>query len=180
MPTEPGVAPWNDTARSYPGQPALHELVHGQAAHTPAAVAVVTEREQLSYAELVRRADQLADLLVSRGVGPESRVGVCLHRSGDLVVALLGVLTAGAAYVPLDPEHPARRISLLVADAGLDTVVTDPGLPALAEAGRSVATVSVGRETPVGRPGRRGSPSTRIIRRTSSTPPGPPAGPRAW
>lgn len=153
MPTEPGVAPWNDTARSYPGQPALHELVHGQAARTPDAVAVVTERDQLSYAELVGRADRLADLLVARGVGPESRVGVCLPRSGNLVVALLGVLTAGAAYVPLDPEHPARRIALLVADAGLDTVVADPGLPALAEAGRSVATLPVGRETP-GRPAR--------------------------
>ncbi|MEW2378679.1 amino acid adenylation domain-containing protein [Micromonospora sp. NPDC047812] len=153
MPTEPGVAPWNDTARRYPGRPALHELVHEQAARTPGAVAVVTEHGRLSYAELVGRADRLADVLVSRGIGPESRVGVCLHRGGDMVVALLGVLTAGAAYVPLEPEHPARRLAFLVTDAGLDTVVADPDLPVLAEAGRSVATVSVSRATS-GRPAR--------------------------
>ncbi|MEU6074068.1 amino acid adenylation domain-containing protein [Micromonospora sp. NPDC047074] len=147
MPTEPSVAPWNDTAREYPGQPALHELVHGRAARTPEAVAVVTEREQLSYADLVGRANQLANLLVARGVGPESRVGVCLHRGGDMVVALLGILTAGAAYVPLDPEHPAQRIAFLVADAGLDTVLADPGLPVPAEAGRSVTAVSVSQAT---------------------------------
>ncbi|MFG1779652.1 amino acid adenylation domain-containing protein [Micromonospora sp. NPDC049048] len=146
MPTEPAVAPWNDTATPYPGQPALHELVHGQAARTPDAVAVVTEREQLSYAELVGRANRLADQLVARGVGPESRVGVCLHRGGDMVVALLGILTAGAAYVPLDPDHPPRRLALLVADAGLHTLVADPDLPTLTEAGRNVATVSVTRE----------------------------------
>ncbi|MEH1098255.1 amino acid adenylation domain-containing protein [Micromonospora sp. CPCC 205561] len=153
MPTESSVAPWNDTARSYPGQPTLHELVHRRAARTPDAVAVVTERERLSYAELAGRANQLADLLLARGIGPESRVGVCLHRGGDLVVALLGVLTAGAAYVPLDPEYPARRIAFLVADAGLDTVLAEPDLPVLAESGRPLATVSVGRET-VGRPTR--------------------------
>ncbi|WP_326563699.1 amino acid adenylation domain-containing protein [Micromonospora peucetia] len=147
MPTEPSIAPWNDTARRYPGQPALHDLVHGQAARTPDAVAVVAEGEQLSYAELVGRADQLANLLVSRGIGPESRVGVYLHRGGDLVVALLGILTAGAAYVPLDPEYPAQRIAFLVTDAELDIVVTDPDLPFLAELDGTVSAVSVRRET---------------------------------
>ncbi|MGK5518171.1 amino acid adenylation domain-containing protein [Micromonospora sp. URMC 107] len=147
MPTEPGVAPWNDTARTYPGQPALHELVHGQAARTPDAVAVHTERGRLSYAELVGRANQLANLLLARGIGPESRVGVCLHRGGDMVVALLGVLTAGAAYVPLDPEYPAQRIAFLVADAGLDTVVAEADLPVPAGSDRPVTTVSVSRGT---------------------------------
>ncbi|MEH1017093.1 amino acid adenylation domain-containing protein [Micromonospora sp. CPCC 206060] len=147
MPTEPSVAPWNDTAVTYPGQPALHELVHGQAARTPDAVAVVADREQLSYADLVGRANQLANLLVARGIGPESRVGVCLHRGTDMVVALLGILTAGAGYVPLDPEYPAQRIAFMVADAQLDTVVTDPDLPVLAELDRAVDIVSVGRDT---------------------------------
>ena len=147
MPTESSVAPWNDTEVAYPGEERLHELVHAQAARTPNAVAVVAGADRLTYAELVGRANQLAHLLAARGIGPESRVGVCLHRGTGMVTALLGILTAGAAYVPLDPEYPAQRIAFMLSDAQLDTVVTDPDLPVWAGLERPAHTVAVGRDS---------------------------------
>ena len=97
--------------------PLLHELVEAQVARTPEATAVVFGDERLSYRELDRRANRLAGRLRALGVGPDIRVGVCLERSLDLVVALLGVLKAGGAYVPLDPDHPPRRLAWILADA---------------------------------------------------------------
>ncbi|MCX5420392.1 non-ribosomal peptide synthetase [Streptomyces sp. NBC_00078] len=105
--------------------PLLPARIVDQAARTPAAVAVVDGDRSLTYGELVAAADRVADTLRARGLGPEDRVGVLMPRGLDLVVALLGVWRAAAAYVPLDPAHPAERTRWIVADAGVRAVLTD-------------------------------------------------------
>ncbi len=127
---------WNATAGETPHDQSLADLIAAQAARTPRAVAVVC-RESLTYGELERRANQLAHYLRRRGVGPESRVAICLEPSIELVVALLGVLKAGGAYVPLDPEYPAERLALIVADAEAVVLVTQAHLRMRVPAERS-------------------------------------------
>ncbi|MEV4583399.1 amino acid adenylation domain-containing protein, partial [Nonomuraea jabiensis] len=116
------VRGWNDT-RAPLADVSLVDLIEAQAGRSPGAAAVVFDGSEMSYAELDARANRLARRLIERGVGPESVVGVALERGADLVVALLGVLKAGAAYLPLEPEHPASRIALMVADARAEVVV---------------------------------------------------------
>ncbi|MBT2377979.1 MULTISPECIES: non-ribosomal peptide synthetase [unclassified Streptomyces] len=101
----------------------LPDLFQRQAARAPHAVAVRSGAQELSYAELNTRANQLAHHLIDRGIGPERLVGVRLPRSADLVVALLGILKSGAAYVPMDSDAPAERIAFIVEDTGLDLVL---------------------------------------------------------
>ncbi|MFF9121668.1 amino acid adenylation domain-containing protein, partial [Streptomyces massasporeus] len=114
---------WNDTAVDVP--PAtVPELITAQAARTPDAVAVAADGTQLTYAELDAHTDRLARLLVDRGVRPESVVGVCLERGADAVIAVLGVLKAGGAYLTIDPQYPADRIAYMVEDAAPDLVLT--------------------------------------------------------
>ncbi|WP_181799049.1 non-ribosomal peptide synthase/polyketide synthase [Kitasatospora acidiphila] len=115
---------WNATAAEVAGPGTLVERFEAQVARTPDAVAVVFEGVEVSYAELNARANGLARTLVERGVGPESRVAVCLPRSVELVVALLAVVKAGGAYVPVDPEHPAERIAYVLADCAPALVLT--------------------------------------------------------
>jgi hypothetical protein len=105
---------WNRTEAEYPAEACLHELVEAQAARTPDAAAVVFLGDQLSYAELNRRANRLAHHLRERGVGSDVRVGICLERGLEMVVGLLGVLKAGGAYVPLDPGQPAERLAYML------------------------------------------------------------------
>ncbi|HEU4628277.1 MAG TPA: amino acid adenylation domain-containing protein, partial [Gemmatimonadaceae bacterium] len=121
---------WNATDTAYPRTAAIHHRFTAQAARTPGAVAVVQGERQLTYGELERRANQLAHHLRGLGVGPEALVGVCLERSPELVVVLLGVLKAGAAYLPLDPAYPAERLAFMLADAGARVVVTQERLAA--------------------------------------------------
>jgi amino acid adenylation domain-containing protein len=99
---------WNDTATDYPRDQCIHQLFQAQAARTPEAVAVVFEDQQLTYAELNARANQLAHHLIDLGVGPETPVGVCLERSPHLIVALLAILKAGGAYLPSCWPMPGR------------------------------------------------------------------------
>src|SRR5205085_7262960 len=98
------------TAVDYGPSICLHELIAAQAARTPEQTAIVAEGQQVTFAELDGKANQLAQHLRRRGVGPESLVGVLFERSLEMVVGLLGVLKAGAAYVPLDPDYPQARL----------------------------------------------------------------------
>ncbi|HEY0640461.1 MAG TPA: amino acid adenylation domain-containing protein [Pseudonocardiaceae bacterium] len=119
------VVEWNDTA--HPVAPAtLPDLVEAQARRTPGATAVVFEDAELTYAELDERADRLAHRLVALGAGPETIVAVALPRSVELVVTLLAVLKAGAAYLPVDPDLPVERIRFVLDDARPVLLVDDP------------------------------------------------------
>ena len=91
---------------------------------TPTALAVVCEGQQLTYRELNRRANQLAHYLRSLGVGPEVLVGLCVERSVEMVVGLLGILKAGGAYVPLDPAYPKDRLSFILEDTQAPVLLT--------------------------------------------------------
>ncbi|NQD96236.1 AMP-binding protein, partial [Pseudomonas sp. CrR25] len=108
---------WNATERHYPGPGNLHTALSQQAALSPNAPALVFEGQRLSYAELDRRAQQLARALRAAGIGREAIVPLCMERSVEMVVALLGVVHAGAAWLPLDPELPAARLAFLIDDA---------------------------------------------------------------
>ena len=122
---------WNDTAREL-GQPVppltLPALFAAQAARTPDAVAVVFEDRTLTYAALDAHANRLAHHLQSLGVGPETMVGLCVERSPEMVIGLLGILKAGGAYLPLDPNYPRERLAFMLADAGCPVLVTQSAL----------------------------------------------------
>src|SRR5215207_2311202 len=119
---------WNDTRADYGPPVRLHTLFEAQAARTPDAVALTFNDTGLTYSELDSRANQLARHLRTLGVGPESRVGVCVERSTEMVVGLLGVLKAGAAYVPLDPEYPSERIAYMLEDGEVSVLFTQSSL----------------------------------------------------
>ncbi|MEU5159472.1 amino acid adenylation domain-containing protein [Streptomyces sp. NPDC020875] len=121
-----------------PGGPLLPELLADQAARTPNAPAVERGDDRLAYGELDARAERLARELTRRGIGPEDRVVVLLPPGTDLVVALVAVLKSGAAYVPLDPKHPERRLAFLVGDAAPRLLLARAGTPAAVHGGRPV------------------------------------------
>ncbi|MGH8903402.1 MAG: condensation domain-containing protein, partial [Egibacteraceae bacterium] len=114
----------NDTARPTP-RSSLPSLFEAQVARTPEATAVVFEDTTLAYAQLNARANQLAHMLIARGVGPEQIVALALPRSAEMIVALLAVLKAGGAYLPIDPDYPAGRIGLMLDDARPALLLTD-------------------------------------------------------
>ena len=119
---------WNKTETSYPQETCLHELFEQQVERSPDALALTFEGEHLTYAELNARANQLAHYLQEQGIGVEDRVGVLVQRSVEMVVALLGVLKAGAAYVPLDPQYPQSRLTFMLADANIKALLTQQSL----------------------------------------------------
>ena len=119
---------WNDTARPLPEGTTLPELFEAQVARTPDAVAVVFEDECLTYGELNARANRLAHCLRQRGAGPDVLVGLCVERSLEMIVGLLGILKAGAAYVPLDPSYPQERLAYMADDARPVLVLTQQAL----------------------------------------------------
>ncbi|MBV9790939.1 MAG: LLM class flavin-dependent oxidoreductase, partial [Chloroflexi bacterium] len=121
---------WNATTVDYPQDVALHTLIEQQVARTPEATALVFEGQPLTYAELNARANQLAHHLRTVGVGPETRVAVCMERSLELVIALVGVIKAGGAYVPVDPSYPTDRIQFMLADAAAPVLLTQQHLAA--------------------------------------------------
>ena len=119
---------WNDTQEKYAADRRIHELFETQAARTPDAVAVESQGRAVSYAELNRRANQLARHLRRMGVGPEVLVGICVEKSIEMVVGLLGILKAGGAYVPLDPAFPSERLAFMSEDAELPVLLTESRL----------------------------------------------------
>lgn len=118
------LAKWNATTVAYPQHLHIHELIATQAARQPQAVALVYDSQHLTYQELNRRANQLANYLIALRVGPEIRVGVLLERSLEMVVSLLAVLKAGGAYVPLDPGYPPERLRYMIEDAAVAVLLT--------------------------------------------------------
>ncbi|MGP1375923.1 MAG: non-ribosomal peptide synthetase [Almyronema sp.] len=115
---------WNNSAADYPVGQCWHERVEAQVARSPDAVALVWQNEQLTYAELNRRSNQLAHCLIAQGIRPEVRVGICIERSPIQIIALLAVLKAGGAYVPLDPAYPPERLAFMVDDAQVSVLLT--------------------------------------------------------
>jgi amino acid adenylation domain-containing protein len=117
----------NSTARSFPRK-CLHELVEDTSVTAPSEIAVVYAQQQLSYGELNARANQLAHYLRKRGLNRNGRVGICLKRSVDFAVAILGVLKAGGVCVPLDPSYPGERLSFMLSDAAAPLILTERGV----------------------------------------------------
>ncbi len=115
---------WNETAAEYPGTLCVQELFEAQAARTPEAVALTFGESALTYRQLDERANQLAHYLRARGVGPDTLVGLCVERSPEMAVAVLGTLKAGGAYVPLDPGYPSERLGFMVTDARCAVLLT--------------------------------------------------------
>jgi amino acid adenylation domain-containing protein len=119
---------WNNTESKYPKDKCIHQLFEQQVELTPDAVAVVFEQEQLTYKELNQKANKLAHYLQNLGVKPEVLVGICVERSVEMIVGLLGILKAGGAYVPLDPNYPAERLSYMLEDSGVELLLTQQDL----------------------------------------------------
>lgn len=115
---------WHITQQNYPHNACIHQLIADQAYRTPNAAALYAGKQTLSYRELNQRANQLAHALQALGVGPDTLVALCVERSLDMVVGLLGILKAGGAYVPLDPSYPPERLAYLVADTQASVLVT--------------------------------------------------------
>ena len=108
---------WNDTETDYSSDRCLHELVEAQVERTPDAIAVVSEERQLTYYELNFKANQLAHYLRKHGVGSDVLVGICVERSVEMIVGLLGILKAGGAYLPLDSAYPNERLAFMLGDS---------------------------------------------------------------
>ncbi|MDD5275162.1 MAG: amino acid adenylation domain-containing protein [Methylovulum sp.] len=119
---------WNQTRLAYPYDLCIHQWFEIQAAKTPDSTAAVFQQQTLSYAGLNAKSNQLANYLCARGVGPETRIAVCMERSLELLVSLLAVLKAGAAYVPVDPSYPLDRQNYVLEDAGCKFLLARSGL----------------------------------------------------
>ncbi|NEP49755.1 MAG: amino acid adenylation domain-containing protein, partial [Moorea sp. SIO3C2] len=119
---------WNQTTTHYPTDKCIHQLFEEQVEQTPDAIAVVFKEEKLSYQELNIRANQLARYLQSLGVSPEVLVGVCVERSLEMIVGLLGILKAGGVYVPLDPKYPQERLDYMFRDSQMSVLLTQQQL----------------------------------------------------
>jgi len=119
---------WNDTTVDCPKDLCIHQLFEAQVERTPDAIAVVLEDRQLTYDELNRQANQLANHLRLLGVGPEVPVAICLKHSVEMVVGLLGILKAGGVYVPLDPAYPKERLAFMLEDAKVPVILTQGAL----------------------------------------------------
>ena len=119
---------WNNTQADYPKDLCIHQLFEAQVELTPNSIAVIFEDKQLTYQELNSRSNQLAHHLRKLGVGPEVLVGICVERSIEMIVGLLGILKAGGAYLPLDPSYPSERLSFMLEDAQVSVLLTQENL----------------------------------------------------
>ncbi|HEX7175266.1 MAG TPA: amino acid adenylation domain-containing protein [Pyrinomonadaceae bacterium] len=131
------LSEFNDTAVAFPPPHCIHQIFEEQVELTPDAVALVFEEEQLTYRELNRRANQLAHHLRSFGVGPDVPVGICMGRSIETIIAVLGTLKAGGAYLPLDPVYPAERLAFMLEDCQASVLLTQSDLLGALPPGRA-------------------------------------------
>jgi len=115
---------WNQTQQDYPKNICIHQLFEATVEQTPDAVAVIFKDERLTYRELNTKANQLAHYLQTLGVKPETLVGICVDRSLEMIVGLLGILKAGGAYVPLDPAYPSERLAFMLEDSAVPVLLT--------------------------------------------------------
>jgi non-ribosomal peptide synthetase component F len=122
------LAEWNDTATEYPRDKCIHQLFEEQAEVTPDAVAVVFEDRQLTYRELNAQSNQLAHHLHELGVGRDVLVGICVERSLEMLIGIIGILKAGGAYVPLDPAYPCQRLAFMLQDSEARVLLTQQSL----------------------------------------------------
>jgi surfactin family lipopeptide synthetase A len=122
------VIEWNNTGMEYARDRCVHQLFEAQAARTPNATGVVFGKESLTYGELDRRSNQLARHLIKLGASPDGLVAICVERSSEMVVGLLGILKAGSAYVPLDPAYPRDRIAFMLENAEVPILLTEAAL----------------------------------------------------
>jgi len=118
----------NDTAAGYPRDKTIRDLVEAQVARTPDAVALLFEGRSMTYADLNARANELARYLQKLGVGPDKLVGICVERTPEMVVGLLGILKSGGAYLPVDPSYPADRLAFMLEDSGIGVLLTQQSL----------------------------------------------------
>ncbi len=125
------IEDWNDTKITYSNNGYIHQLFEAQVKRTPDAIALKFDNQNLSYAELNTKANQLAHYLVSQGVKPDMLMGICLERSFEMVIGLLGILKAGGAYVPLDPQYPQERLTFMLNDVAPLFVLTQSKFMAL-------------------------------------------------
>ncbi|WP_095155656.1 non-ribosomal peptide synthetase, partial [Pseudomonas sp. Irchel 3E13] len=119
---------WNATAAEFPSEACIQSLIEAQVAATPDAPALVFAGEELSYAEVNRRANQLAHKLRELGVGPDALVGISVERSLEMVIGLVAIIKAGGAYVPLDPDYPQDRLAYMIEDSGVQLLLTQKAL----------------------------------------------------
>ncbi|XGV94369.1 MAG: amino acid adenylation domain-containing protein (plasmid) [Leptolyngbya sp. BL-A-14] len=119
---------WNQTALPYPDHQVIHQLIEAQVERVPDEIAVISGTQQLTYRELNQRANQLAHRLRHLGVQPDQLVGLCIDRSFDMMIALLGILKAGGAYVPLDATYPPERLDFMLADSQVTVLLTQQHL----------------------------------------------------
>jgi non-ribosomal peptide synthetase component F len=119
---------WNDTAADYPKDKCIHQLFEEQVEKTPDNIAVVFEGTELTYRELNNKSNQLGHYLQTKGIKPDSLVGICVDRSLEMIVGLLGILKSGGAYVPIDPTYPEERISYMLEDADCEIVLSQEHL----------------------------------------------------
>ncbi len=119
---------WNNTSQVLPDKQCIHQLFEQQVEHTPEAIALVFEDQQLTYQQLNQRANQLAHYLRKLGVKPETLVGICVERSLEMIIGILGILKAGGAYVPLDPTYPQERLNFMLEDAKVQILLTQQHL----------------------------------------------------
>src|SRR5258708_8895333 len=119
---------WNTTQTDHPGEICIHHLFERQVERTPDAIAVSFGHRKTKYSELDRQANELAHVLKAANAGPEVLVGIGVERSERMVVGLLAILKAGAAYMPLDPSHPPARLALMANDAGIGALITEKRL----------------------------------------------------
>lgn len=124
----------------------IHELFEQQAILYPNAIAVIYEKERVTYRELNERANQLAHYLQKKGVGPDALVGLCVERSFEMIVGILGILKAGGAYVPIDPTYPEQRLQYIVEDASIQLVVTQENLKELKWLPENIESICLDRD----------------------------------